>query len=66
MLEIASKNKKTYILYGNEDNMQDENIIKNFSENFSCKLSILEDGEHYFHTEKQLDYYKNWLSKTII
>ena len=46
--------------------MQDENIIKNFSENFSCKLSILEDGEHYFHTEKQLDYYKNWLSKTII
>ena len=53
-------------IYGNEDNMQDENIIKNFSENFSCKLSILEDGEHYFHTEKQLDYYKNWLSKTII
>ena len=63
---ITNWNKKTYILYGNEDNMQDENIIKNFSENFSCKLSILEDGEHYFHTEKQLDYYKNWLSKTII
>ena len=52
--------------YSKFDNMQDENIIKNFSENFSCKLSILEDGEHYFHTEKQLDYYKNWLSKTII
>ena len=63
---ITNWNKKTYILYGNKDNMQDENIIKNFSENFSCKLSILEDGEHYFHTEKQLDYYKNWLSKTII
>lgn len=63
---ITNWNKKTYILYGNEDNMQDENIIKNFSENFSCKLSILEDGEHYFHTEKQLDYYKNWLSKTLL
>ena len=63
---ITNWNKKTDILYGNKDNMQDENIIKNFSENFSCKLSILEDGEHYFHTEKQLDYYKNWLSKTII
>ena len=63
---ITNWNKKTYILYGNKDNMQDENIIKNFSKNFSCKLSILEDGEHYFHTEKQLDYYKNWLSKTII
>lgn len=63
---ITNWNKKTYILYGNEDNMQDENIIKNFSENFSCKLSILEDEEHYFHTEKQLDYYKNWLSKTLL
>lgn len=63
---ITNWNKKTYILYGNKDNMQDENIIKNFSKNFSCKLSILEDGEHYFHTGKQLDYYKNWLRKTII
>ena len=63
---ITNWNKNTHILYGNKDNMQDENMIKNFSKNFSCKLSILEDGEHYFHTEKQLDYYKNWLSKTII
>lgn len=62
---IINWSKKTYILYGNKDNMQDKNLIKNFSENFSCKLSILEDGEHYFHTEKQLDYYENWLSKTI-
>ena len=62
---ITNWNKKTYILYGNRDNMQDENMIKNFSKNFSCKLSILEDGEHYFHTEKLRDYYKNWLRKTI-
>lgn len=34
----------------NKDNMQDENIIKNFANNFNCKLSVLENGEHYFHT----------------
>lgn len=32
---------------------------------FSCELSILENGEHYFHTEEQLDYYKNWLDKVL-
>ena len=31
----------------------------------NCKLSVLTNGKHYFHTEKQLKYYKNWLNKTI-
>ena len=58
---IVSWNKKTCILYGNKDNMQEQNIIKEFSNKFNCELSILENGEHYFHTEEQLNYYKNWL-----
>ena len=44
---INTWNKESYILYGNKDNMQDENIIKNFANNFNCKLSVLENGEHY-------------------
>ena len=63
---ITKWNPKTYILYGNKDNMQDENIIKEFSKNFNCELSILENGEHYFHTKEQLDYYKKWLSNIIV
>ena len=63
---ITNWNKKTYILYGNKDNMQNEDIIKNFSNNFNCDLSILDGGEHYFHTEEQLKFYKKWLSKVII
>ena len=58
-------NKKTYILYGDNDTMQDYKTIKNFSNKFNCKLSVLINGEHYFHTEEQLEYYKNWLNKTI-
>lgn len=54
---------KTYILYGNRDNMQNEDIIKNFSNKFNCDLTILENGEHYFHTEEQLKFYKEWLEK---
>ena len=62
---ITNWDKETYILYGNKDNMQNETIIKKFSNDFNCKLSILENGEHYFHTDEQLNYYENWLTKII-
>ena len=58
---ITNWDKNTYILYGNKDNMQSEDIIKEFTKKFNCNLSMLESGEHYFHTEEQLEYYKNWL-----
>ena len=59
---ILNWNKETFILYGNKDNMQDQSILQEFSNEFNCNLSILENGEHYFHTEEQLNYYKNWLN----
>lgn len=62
---ITNWNKKTYILYGNKDNMQNESIIKNFSNEFNCDLTILKNGEHYFHTEEQLNFYNDWLDKII-
>lgn len=63
---IMQWNKKTNILYGNKDIMQDETIIKDFCSKFHCKLSILENGEHYFHTEEQLNDYKKWLDKVVL
>ena len=62
---ITNWNKKTYILYGNKDNMQNESIIKDFSNEFNCDLTILKNGEHYFHTEEQLNFYSDWLDKII-
>ena len=62
---IKNWNKKTYILYGNKDNMQNESIIKDFSNEFNCDLTILKNGEHYFYTEEQLNFYNDWLDKII-
>ena len=42
-----------------------ENIITEFSQKFNCNLSILENGEHYFHTKEQLDFYEKWIDKVI-
>ncbi len=63
---ITKWNTDTYILYGDKDNMQDKKIIKDFSKKYNCKLDILENGEHYFHTEEQLKYYEKWLEEVII
>lgn len=62
---ITKWNIKTNILYGSQDNMQSEEIMKTFSNSFNCNLSILTNGEHYFHTDEQLEYYKEWLNKLI-
>ena len=40
-----------------------EQALEYFSNKFNCDLTILENGEHYFHTEEQLKFYKKWLEK---
>ena len=62
---ITKWNKKTFVLYGNKDNLQNENIIKDFCIKFNCELTVLENGEHFFHTEEQIKYYKKWLMEII-
>lgn len=62
---IIHWDKETSILYGSHDNMQEQNLIQEFANNFDCELSVLENGEHYFHTKEQLSYYKDWLDKII-
>ena len=56
---------KTSILYGKKDSMQDENLIRKFSNEYHCDLEIFDNGEHYFHTEEQLSFYKEWLDRKI-
>ena len=60
---IVEWNKETNILYGSNDNMQEEDLIRDFVDKFNAKLTVLENGEHYFHTKEQLEFYKNWLDK---
>ena len=62
---ITNWNKKTYILYGDKDDVQDKETIQNFANDFKCNLTILKNGEHYFHTKEQLNYYSNWINKII-
>lgn len=62
---IEAWNKKTFILYGSNDNMQSEKLIKEFSMKNNINLDILENGEHFFHKKEELKYYNDWINNII-
>jgi esterase/lipase len=63
---IGMWDKRTDILYGAKDNLVSRETIEKFVNKSKCNLTIIEDGEHYFHTKEELNYYKNWLNWKII
>lgn len=55
----------TAILYGDKDDMCESDTIFKFAEQFSCKLEIVEEAEHYFHTPEQLKVFDKWLENSM-
>ena len=55
----------TRILYGAQDNLVEFDTISNFIEKFPCTLEIMDEGEHYFHTDDQINVFTQWLEKNI-
>ena len=58
-------NIPTYILYGENDNLTSKETISEFSEQVCAALTIMEDGEHWFHTDSQMKFLDNWIVKLI-
>ena len=49
-------NVTTDILYGSCDDLTSYDTISAFSEKHSANLTIMENGEHWFHTEEQMQF----------
>ena len=58
-------NTSTDILYARNDNLTSYDTISQFVKETNASLTIMEDGEHWFHTEKQLAFLDDWLRKII-
>ena len=54
-------NVLTYILYGKKDNMTSYETILNFTFKSRANLTIMKDGEHWFHTDEQMEFLDNWI-----
>ena len=51
----------TRILYGSRDNLTPFEIIRDFAKKHHAALTVMEGGEHWFHTEEQMRFLDGWI-----
>ena len=57
-------NVPTSILYGEKDNLTSKESITKFAEQIGATLTIMGNGEHWFHTDEQLKFLDTWVKKS--
>lgn len=58
-------NIPTCILYGGRDHLTSRETISGFADRIGATLTVMEDGEHWFHTEEQMKFLDHWISSSI-
>lgn len=61
--QITRWDSPTAILYAGQDHLTARETVDNFAQRFSCTVMVMENGEHWFHTEEQLAVLDVWLQK---
>ena len=51
----------TCVLYGEKDNLTSLDTIHEFINQIGATLTVMEDGEHWFHTDTQMKFLDNWI-----
>ena len=54
----------THILYGEKDNLTAYGTIFEFVQRTNSTLSIMKNGEHWFHTDEQMKFLDEWIIKS--
>lgn len=58
-------NIPTEILYGEKDNLTPFKIVETFVIKHNARLTVMKEGEHWFHTEEQIKFLNEWMRKNI-
>ena len=53
----------TQILYGSRDNLTSFETIHDFTKNHNAMLTVMEGGEHWFHTDEQIQFLDDWIRR---
>ncbi|MBQ1476810.1 MAG: alpha/beta hydrolase [Erysipelotrichaceae bacterium] len=51
----------TDILYGSRDDLTSPEMIREFADRHHADLTVMEGGEHWFHTEEQMAFLDKWI-----
>ena len=55
----------TCILYGGKDHLTSSQTVSGFADQIGAKLTVMEDGDHWFHTKEQMKVLDQWISSSI-
>lgn len=58
-------NIPTHILYGETDNLTSYETISEFANQIHATLTVMKNGEHWFHTEEQMGFLDNWIKRFV-
>ena len=53
----------TAVLYAGKDHLVKRKTIETFIRRFGCRLTVMEEGEHWFHTPEQLAVLEEWTAQ---
>ncbi len=53
----------TQILYGSRDSLTSLETINDFAEKNNAGLTVMEGGEHWFHTDEQMRFLDDWIRR---
>ena len=56
-------NVPTSILYGSRDNLTAPETVRAFAKRHNAALTVMENGEHWFHTDGQMRFLDDWIRK---
>ena len=51
----------TEILYGSKDDLTSYETVEAFAKELGAGLTVMEDGEHWFHTDEQMKFLDEWI-----
>lgn len=56
----------TAVLYAGRDELTPRPLIERFCRNSGAELTIMEQGEHWFHTPEQLEVLHTWEARNVL
>ena len=55
----------TNILYGSKDNVTSAETLTEFVNKIGASITVMEGGDHWFHTDEQMSFLDNWISNLL-
>jgi pimeloyl-ACP methyl ester carboxylesterase len=55
----------TSILYGENDNLTSRETISAFADKIGASITVMNGGEHWFHTDEQMSFLDGWIIESI-